>query len=70
VRHVASPSPASKYDLACMVGRAFGVTTTIVETTGPTPCDKTLSSVYPAMFVVPEISVQVSDLRKFMLLDV
>jgi len=70
VRHIASPTPASKYDLACMIRNVFGLTTIIEETSGPTACDKTLSSVYPPIFVVREIGVQVSDLRKFMLLDV
>jgi len=70
VRHVASPTPVSKYELARAIQTVFGVQTTIVETTGPAVCDKTLTSVYPAIFVIPEISAQVSDLRNFTLLDV
>jgi len=70
VRHIASPTSASKYDLARMIQTAFGVTTIILETVGPTVCDKTLKSVHPPLFNVPELSTQISDLRKFTLLYV
>lgn len=70
VRHVASPTPVSKYELARAIQTVFGVHTTIVETTGPTACDKTLTSVYPMLFNIREISTQICDLRNFILLDV
>lgn len=70
VRHIASPSPASKYDLACMIKDVFECTTAIVATEGPNVCDKTLMSVHPSLFIIPEISTQITDLRKFTLLDV
>lgn len=70
VRHIASPTPASKYDLARMIQTVFGVTTTILDTVGPSVCDKTLMSVHPPLFIIPELSVQITDLRKFTLLDV
>lgn len=70
VRHIASPTPVSKYELARAIQRVFGLQTKIVETTGPSACDKTLTSVYPALFNIPEISTQICDLRNFTLLDV
>lgn len=69
VRHISSPTAVSKYELACMIRTTFEVTTTIVEDKGPTRCDKTLTSVYPQLFVIPEISTQITDLRKFKRLE-
>lgn len=70
VRHIASPTAVSKYDLACMIRNTFELNITIVETSGPTSCDKSLSSIYTKMFNIPEINQQIIDLRKFALLDV
>ena len=70
VRHVASPTAASKYELACMVKDVFECSITIVAIEGPSACDKTLTSVHSPLFTIPELRVQITDLRKFTLLDV
>lgn len=68
VRHVLSPNAVSKYELACIIQNVFKVDTIILKTEGPTPCNKILTSVYPPMFIVPDLKTQINDLKSFNLI--
>ena len=65
VRHIASPTAASKYEMACMIRRTYGLNIDIIEATTVEPCDKTLSTIHESSFEIPELSAQIDDLRNF-----
>ena len=69
VRHIYSPTPASKYELACMIRDAFELDyMRILETKCETPVNKTLSSKYERMFDIPELYAQIKELKYFALI--
>jgi dTDP-4-dehydrorhamnose reductase len=65
VRHIASPTAASKYEMACMIHKTYGLSFDILEASTPEPCDKTLSTIHESSIEIPELSVQIDDLRNF-----
>jgi|LauGreDrversion4_2_1035121.scaffolds.fasta_scaffold59324_3 dTDP-4-dehydrorhamnose reductase len=69
VRHIYSPTPVSKYELACMIRDAFGLDSIrILETKCEKQVNKTLSSKYERMFDIPELYEQIKELKHFALI--
>ena len=62
VRHIFSPTPVSKYELVQMIADVYKLkgTTMLPFTEGRTN-DKTLSSVYPVIFEIPELRDQLIE---------
>jgi len=65
VRHIYSPTPVSKYELACIISKVFDDTIDITPVKTET-VDKTLSSNY-IFFEIPELSLQIEELKYFSL---
>jgi dTDP-4-dehydrorhamnose reductase len=66
VRHISSPSPVSKYELACMIKSVFGLESMqIRETVCDKPVNKTLNSKFERMFDIPELYEQIKELKYF-----
>lgn len=65
VRHIYSPTAISKYQLCSYINQIYqlGITIKPVETLSH--CDKTLSSLYPPMFKIPEINLQIEEQKNY-----
>ena len=69
VRHIYSPTPVSKYQLACMIKSVFGLESMqIHETVCDKQTNKTLASKYEKMFEIPELYEQIKELKIFVLI--
>jgi dTDP-4-dehydrorhamnose reductase len=65
VRHVYSPTPVSKYELIQMIADTYTLeNTSIFPFTDWHASNKTLSSVYPKMFDIPELREQLIEQRE------
>jgi dTDP-4-dehydrorhamnose reductase len=64
VRHICSPSPISKYMLACTIASEFKVDVQIERVLSETPCDRTLGTLFE-LFYIPDIKEQIAELRDF-----
>jgi dTDP-4-dehydrorhamnose reductase len=68
VRHVYSPTKKSKYELANMVIEIFygkDKTNMLTKYTSNDTIDKTLISIYPVLFEIPELFEQMIELKNF-----
>jgi len=65
VRHVTSPTAVNKYELSGMISSTFDLGITIKEFETPDPCDRTMESHYVPIFDVPELPVQLQELKDF-----
>ncbi|MHB1952286.1 MAG: SDR family oxidoreductase [Sulfobacillus sp.] len=67
VRHVFSPQPVSKYELARLVAGAYGLDLNVEQIELDHPCDKTLDTRHPenASFRIPPIEEQIREQRDF-----
>jgi dTDP-4-dehydrorhamnose reductase len=69
VRHIYSPTPASKYELACMIKDSFGMESmTVKNKTCENTVNKTLGSKYERIFEIKELNEQINDLNTFALI--
>jgi dTDP-4-dehydrorhamnose reductase len=64
VKHIFSPNPVTKYELACIIKDTYGLDVTILKTSTET-CDKTLNSIYSNTFEISDIRQQIIELRKY-----
>ena len=65
VRHVFSPRSVSKYEMACMIRDAYNLDIRIRNVSTTQSCNKTLNSVYPAVFTVSDLKLQIEELRAY-----
>ena len=69
VRHVHSPTPVSKYELACMINSTYNLNNTVIPFTTDTYVNKTLSTIHKDCILdklnIPEISEQISTQKLF-----
>jgi dTDP-4-dehydrorhamnose reductase len=68
VRHIYSPTKKSKYELANMVIEIFygnDKLNMLTKYTSNERIDKTLTSIYPVSFEIPEIFEQISEIKNF-----
>ena len=64
IRHIYSPVAKSKYELAQIIAETFVPTDGFINKSSTAePVNKTLSSVYPALFEIPDLQEQVRELR-------
>ena len=69
VRHLYSPTPKSKYELARMIVKTFELVDVEVNSVqASTIIDKTLASNHPLLFNIPELFDQINQLKSFELL--
>ena len=71
VRHIASPVPKSKYELAVLIRDTYRCTIEIHPIATETTVDKTLATLYSTNneFNIPDLSVQIEELTHFLLLE-
>lgn len=71
VRHIASPTPKSKYELAVLIRDTYQRSIVISPVETETAVDKTLATLYPTNdeFNIPDLSVQIEELKRFSLLE-
>lgn len=68
VRHIYSPTPKSKYELACIISDTFNLDIEITALNSDEPSNKTLNSKHDKLFEIPELFEQVNKLKNFLLL--
>lgn len=64
VRHVLSPTPYSKCAILQMINNTFGLQITVDPVSG-TPVNKTLDTVYEQVFDIPDLKVQIREMKEF-----
>jgi dTDP-4-dehydrorhamnose reductase len=69
VRHITSPTPKSKYELACLIRDIYECPMTITPIATTQTVNKTLSSQYPPVMTIPELEFQIKELAHFTLLE-
>lgn len=71
VRHIASPTPKSKYELTILIRDIYQRSIVISPVETETAVDKTLATLYPTNdeFNIPDLSVQIEELKRFSLLE-
>lgn len=67
VRHIYSPTPKSKYEMARIISETFNLNIEIAPLESVDPSNKTLTSKYTNLFEIPELKDQVNDLKDFKL---
>lgn len=65
VRHIYSPTAKNKYELSKIISDVFEANVEVVKNETMEKCDKTLSSVFPNLFDIPELFSQINDLKYF-----
>lgn len=65
VRHLFSPVPKTKYELACIIKDVYGVPCIIQKHNTVVPVDKTLSSHYKALFDIPPLEQQIQEQKDY-----
>lgn len=65
VKHIYSPTSVTKAELVQMISNVFDLNIKVNLIDAPTKCDRTLSSLHPPMFVIPELLEQLKELRDF-----
>lgn len=65
VRHIFSPDRVTKYQLCQYINEVYQLGIEIIPTTTPLGCDRTLSSIYPPMFMIDDIRTQILKQRIF-----
>jgi dTDP-4-dehydrorhamnose reductase len=65
VRHVISPQPISKFELARMINKHFNLGINIIPTQAVESIDRTLASKYPHIFDISDYDKQIFELTKF-----
>ena len=72
VRHIYSPTPISKYEMAKIISEVFDLNIEINPLESAESCDKTLLSNYNTtiMFDIKELDVQIRNLKKYILLPI
>ncbi|NBR60038.1 MAG: NAD-dependent epimerase/dehydratase family protein [Actinobacteria bacterium] len=67
IRHIKSPVPKSKYELAHIINKTYDLNLKINRVIGPGKIDKTLNSVYESIFVVSNLEKQIKELAEYSL---
>lgn len=70
VRHIYSPTPVSKYEMAKIISEVFDLTIQVNPLESLEPCDKTLVSNYDSIFNIKELHIQIRNLKDYILLPV
>ena len=65
VRHLFSPTALSKADLVEMISVVYELNNTINKITGPVDCDRSLSTICPIPYVIPELLTQIIEQKNF-----
>jgi len=68
VRHIYSPSSRSKYEIAVIIGKVFELQIEINPIISSESLDKTLLSNNKKLFEIPELDIQIDELKNFILL--
>ena len=67
IRHIYSPTPISKYEMACIISDTFNLNIEITPLESADKSNKTLTSKYDSLFEIPELKYQINDLKLFAL---
>lgn len=64
-RHLMSPVPYSKYEMATTIRDIFGLELIVNQVVALEPSDKTLGSKFPEIFDIPDLRQQIAELKDF-----
>jgi hypothetical protein len=67
VKHIYSPFSKSKYELAVIISKVFELNIEINPIESTETSNKTLSSIYENMFEIPDLEMQIINLKYFFL---
>ena len=67
VRHIYSPTSVSKYELSCIISNVFDLNIEITPIETNKLIDKTLCSDCDNLFEIPELFVQIEELKYYLL---
>ena len=65
VRHIYSPTAVTKYELLKIINRVYNLNIDIKKTQGSNSCNRTLSSKYIQKIGIPELEIQVLEMKRF-----
>lgn len=65
VRHITSPSSVTKEELVNMISNAYNLNITVTPKETDTLCDRSLSTINTTNIDVPELIIQVNDMKDF-----
>lgn len=70
IRHIHSPTSVTKYELVQMINEIYNLNNTVELIKTDNTVNKTLNSIYDvnSTFNIPELNIQIEELRKFSLL--
>lgn len=69
VRHFYSPTPVSKYEMIKIISKTFEIKfLEIIKYDSTEVCNKTLCSIYSNIYNIPDIKLQINDIKDFKLL--
>lgn len=67
VHHVFSPNTVSKYELVKMIVKIYDLNVKIEEHVMENKVDRSLSTIYPNMFEIPELEKQIEEMKEYQL---
>jgi len=67
-RHLFSPNIVSKYELVEIINRVYDLNITVNKYETDTKIDKTMNTIYPIIFDIPDLNIQIEELKTFNLL--
>jgi dTDP-4-dehydrorhamnose reductase len=65
VKHIYSPTTVNKAELVEMINDVYGLNNQIEKTSAPVDCDRTLSSINPIPFAIPNLRTQIIEQKNF-----
>jgi dTDP-4-dehydrorhamnose reductase len=64
-RHFFSPKSVSKADLVEMISEIYELNNTVEKMSGPSDCDRTLSSIHKLGITIPDLRTQIIEQKNF-----
>lgn len=65
VKHIFSPNSVTKYDLVSLISDIYGLNVKVNPFSTPEKVDKTITSIYPVLFDIPDLKNQILEMKEF-----
>lgn len=67
VRHISSPNVVTKFELLHILNEVYKLNLKIDEVSAKEPIDRTLTSLYKLDYTIPNLEIQIKEMRDFVL---
>lgn len=65
IRHIFSPESVNKYELVLMINEVYHLNIVINEFETKNKVDKSITSIYDQIFIIPDLSVQIKEMKNY-----